>query len=34
MATQPAPRRGGDFFPVGNAPLWDGIAYWATIIGV
>jgi hypothetical protein len=32
MATQPEPRRGGDFSPIGNAPLWDGIAHWATVI--
>ena len=34
MATQPDTRRASDFSPIGNAPLWDGIAYWATIIGV
>jgi hypothetical protein len=33
MATQQEPRR-ADFSPVGNAPLWDGLAYWATIVGV
>jgi hypothetical protein len=33
MSTEPASRR-ADFSPVGKAPLWDGIAYWATIAGV
>ena len=33
MATQPERRR-ADFSPIGSAPLWDGIAYWATIAGV
>jgi len=32
MATQPEPLRGGDFSPIGNAQLWDGIAHWGTII--
>jgi hypothetical protein len=33
MATQPARGR-ADFSIIGAGSLWDGIAYWATVIGV
>lgn len=33
MSTEPSRRR-GDFAVVGSGSLWDGIAYWAIVVGV
>jgi hypothetical protein len=33
MTANPQPQR-GDFAVIGAGSLWDGIAYWATIVGV
>ena len=33
MSTDPQTRR-GDFSPIGQGSIWDGVAYWATVVGV